>query len=171
VTFPAGLEMTGDELDLAVEKLIARGRRTTPSTASTGSTVAVLRLDDIPIEGGYAYAIRCPGLGVRSTVAADLVQCLIRYTTDGSTPTTSSPILQGSIVLKAVPGGSTAVSLDLDVEYYPAPGGTEQLSLLLCVIRLGGTGSCSIFADGSGYVIDLRVYNMGPDVGDTGTDL
>jgi hypothetical protein len=171
MAFTSGEVLTAANLNQAVQKLVARGRRTTPSSIANSTTnVAVLRLDDIPIKGGYAYRVICPGLAMRSTVADDVMEVVIRYTTDGSTPTTSSAILPGASARSpTLTTGSNSLTTTSETEYVPASD--ETLSLLMCIARLTGTGNVSLFADGSGYVIDMKVYCDGPDVGDTGTDL
>lgn len=161
-TFPAGQIPTADELDQALPIIRQRGRRNSVSTGSTGSVVGVLRLDDLPVKAGQSYTISVMA-HPDSTVLTDFLDITLRYSTDGSTPTTSSSV---------IPGGEAVVRtvslFSLKFEYVPASDLT--LSLLLCVARNSGTGTCTLFAD-SIRCTEIAVFSSGADVGDTGTDI
>lgn len=170
MVFLAGDVPDGDEFDRAVEKLVARARRATASSASTASSpaTAVLRLDDIPLVAGYAYTIEA-AFNADSTVASDILRIELRYTTDGSTPTVSSTQLPGAVGDFQTPTNATWRKADSLKTVY-APAGDETLSLLLTIGRIAGTGNCTLFADGT-YLTEIFVYQSGPDPGDTGVSL
>jgi hypothetical protein len=168
MAFTAGEVVTADKLNRATEKIIARGRRTTTSSNSTGTAVAILRLDDIAIRGGYLYAIRTNALALSTSVANNTIRAQIHYTTDGSTPTTSSSILPGGVT-QQVPESTTQSDNSSIMALY-APGSDETLSLLLSVNRSTGSGNGFIFAD-STNVMDMWVEQIGLDPGDSGVDL
>lgn len=164
----AGEIITADDYNADTEKVIARGRRITSSSASSGTTaVGVLRLDDKPIRGGYLYEIKTNALALQISDANDPVKAQIHYTTDGSTPTTSSPILPGGTT-QSVPELTTQSDNTAILAWY-APGSDETLSLLLAV-RATIAGNGSIFADATN-TIELVVENKGLDPGDTGVDI
>lgn len=147
--------------------ILARGRRTT-SSSSTTTEVGVLRLDDIPIWGGFLYHIFTSIIPINSTVTGDTMFARIRYTTDGSTPTTSSTILPGA-EMQCRENDSSWHETKIIVTHY-TPVVDETLSLLLTVGRLNGTGS--VQSVGSAVtVVDLRVDSNGVDPGDIGVDI
>lgn len=166
MTFAAGDIITADALN-AMPRIIARGRRTTSSTTTT-TIVGVLRLDDIPITAGKVYSIRTGTLNLDSSVAADHIRGIIRYTTDGSTPTTTSTILPGGLCDSGQANAGFGEANMIETLYIPAAN--ETLSLLLCVQRVNGTGSVGIVNVG-GYQTELIVEDIGEDPGDTGTDI
>jgi hypothetical protein len=143
----------------------ARGNRTTSSTTTT-TEVGVLRLDDIPIYAGRTYRIWTSPLRLDTSVANDVARANIRYTTDGSTPTTSSTVMTNAQALLAnIADGD---SVDICIDY--SPSADELLSLLLCVARQSGTGNISIIA-ASTTPINMVVEDIGLDPTDTGTDI
>jgi Chitobiase/beta-hexosaminidase C-terminal domain len=151
-------------------RLIARRRRTTASSAANSATeVSVMRLDDIPLLGGRAYLIGSPKLDLQSTAANDIIRGQLRYTTDGSTPTTSStPLTFAQDRMTAANVGQSVPCLDW---YFPASN--QTFSLLLTVSRPGtGSGNVSI-AGGTGIPgpITLVIMDCGVDPGQTGADL
>lgn len=163
MTFPlAGQKPTAEQVAVELLKLAQRGRRVSTSSASTGSVVGVLRLDDLQLVAGRAYKITALGHPDSSTVT-DFLEITVRYSTDGSTPTTASSVIPGGQVVVR-----TVSRLDLSFPY--VPGSDEVLSLLLCVARSGGSGNCTLYADAT-RTTDLMVEDIGPDVGDTGTDI
>lgn len=145
--------------------IVARGRRTTTSSSTT-TEVAVLRIDDIPVLAGRTYKISTSCMSIGSTVNGDIALANIRYTTDGSTPTTSSTALGGLGV--QVP--SAAIGMAHPFIGYFFPSSDQIFSVLLSVARASGTGSVSIGAVAT-QVIDLIVEDMGFDTGDVGVDL
>lgn len=167
----AGQKLNATGYNRDTQKLGNRGRRTTVSTGATSATnVGVEHTSGLACVSGYAYRIECPNLAPRSTVSGDILEALLRYTEDGSTPTTSSPLLVGSISRSpSLPGASTALGMQLVATYLPTSNTT--LRVLLCISRLSGTGTVSLFADGSGLVTDILITNLGPDPGDTSTDV
>lgn len=167
--FTAGQVLTASLLNKRTRKNIARARRTTSSTATTSTTyVSVLRLDDIPLEGGKHYRITYHVHFSTSTVT-DTLGALLFHTTDGSTPTTSSATLPGSS--GDVDFGSTAELPHITnmTDYNPASD--ETLSLLLGVHHVTGTSSSNLSANGVGTITTIYIDDMGDDPGDTGVDL
>ena len=155
----------------AMPQIVGRARRTTASpTANSGTNVAVLRLDDIPMRANGSYTIRCPNLWPRGSVANNILEVILRYTTDGSTPSGTSAILPGGIGRSPLlPSGSTAISMDVETEYIPASD--ETFSVTLFIALAVGSGTVGFFADGSGAITEIKVIHNGPDCGDTGVDL
>ena len=147
--------------------ILKRGRRSTSSSGTT-TEVGVLRLDDLPIIGGQAYNIWTSALAPDTTVANDVMTAKIRYTTDGSTPTTASPILSASKSQVRQPDASNGESVSIACTYQPT--NNETLSLLLTVARTAGTGTVLLFADGD-FGIELVVQAGGFDTGDEGTEI
>lgn len=146
--------------------MLARGRRITGSTTTT-TEVGVLRLDDIPMVAGRIYKIYTSTLQLVSSVANDGISANLRYTTDGSTPTTSSTLLTAA----ARDGQSNATTgFGTIASALYAPAGTETFSVLLSVARVNGTGNCSISGSAS-FPIDLIIQDFGTDPTDTGTDI
>src|SRR5688572_4356855 len=106
-----------DELDVAPQGLIARGRRESNSTSTT-TEVGVLRIDDIPLTGGRSYLVQTSSLVLHSSVANDVVRAGIRYTTDGSPPSTSSTLM--GIVQERIDATANPPAQPLVVGYFPA---------------------------------------------------
>lgn len=166
--FFAGQKLTAAALNNELKKILARGRRTTASSTTT-TIVGVLRLDDVPILANRSYRIRVSGIFSNSTVPGDRTVTEVRYTTDGSTPTTSSPVLPGAQAYQIVANANSDTVAAIDIEYEPG-GSNQTLSLLVCVARSIGTGSVSLYADSS-HVLEIALYHSGDAVGDTGTDI
>lgn len=145
--------------------ILARGNRTTTSTTTT-TEVGVLRLDDIPIYAGRTYKIWTSPLRLDTSVANDIARALVRMTTDGATPTTSSTALTSAqAALISATDGDT---VDICIDYSPSVD--ELLSVLLTVARQAGTGNISI--TGAATVpINMVVEDIGLDPTDTGTDI
>lgn len=164
----AGQIMTADLFNRKVRKNIAHARRLTNSTASTGSPVGVIRMDDIPIRAGIQYRISWKAR-TDSSVANDVCYGEIRYTTDGSTPTTSSTQLPGSVGETGQTDGGVGFSLYATTYYSPLVN--ETLSILLTVTRGSGTGNNVLYADGATNVTDIYIDDMGDEPGLTGTNV
>lgn len=169
MTFVAGQTLTAAALN-ALPRIIARGRRTSNSSGATvtGVDVGVLRLDDIPVTGGHAYAVWTSNLALDTTVANDDAMAQIRHTTDGSTPTTSSTVLPGAHVRDHLVSATNGTIVAINSIYVPAAD--ETLSLLLCIQRQAGTGTVTIIGSAE-FTIDLVVADLGEDPGDTGVDV
>ena len=136
---------------------------TTSSSATTTTEVGVLRLDSVPVLGGHTYTIRTSSLLPVSTVANDYVGTKIRYTSDGTTATTSSTQLLGTQT--RITGASGNETVTLAVTYNPASD--QNLSILLSASRVSGTGNCSI-GGGATTPIELWIDHDGEDPGNTG---
>jgi len=147
--------------------ILGRARRTTEGPTSGGSIASTLRLDDIAVAAGRM--IRCAyTIHPRSTVGGDLIVSELRYTTDGATPTTGSPILPGSQSYSR--GQVTDMAQSVTIETVYAPAGAETLSLLLCITRALGTGVVRHGADANATT-DIIIEDIGVAVGDTGVDI
>ena len=145
--------------------LKAIGIRTSNSSTTT-TEVGVLRIDDIPILSGHRYKIETNSITLHSTVANDVVRATLRYTTDGSTPTTSSTQLcdaQLSAVNTTFPATSIASGSYV-------PGSNQTLSVLLTVSRQTGSGNAQLLGS-STFPIEIYINDLGPDSGDVGVDI
>lgn len=145
--------------------LLQRGRRTSNSTTTTGEQ-GVLRTDDLTVYQGHAYRIHTTPLQA-DTTSANIPGAQVRYTTDGSTPSTGSTVLPGSRAEYRQADGAFAETVNIDTIYVPSAD--ETLSLLLTCIAV--TSADSVIIGSSTRTIDLYVTYWGVDPGDTGTDI
>lgn len=166
---PAGTLLTASVFNNKVRKRVARARRVSNSTATTSTTeVGVLRLDDIPVLAGHNYSI---GYQCSMDVATvtDTMRALIRFTADGSTPSTSSGVLAGSGSEGMVASATTTEAIFVETDYTPAAD--ELLSVLLTIRHVIGTGNIILQADASVFHTQIWIDDMGDDPGDTGVDI
>lgn len=171
-TFFSGQKLRASEVEALLGQdsplplgIQARGNRTTSSTTTT-TEVGVLRLDDIPLYMGRTYKIWTTPLRLDTSVANDIARALIRYTTDGSTPTTSSTTLH--IAQSILPDATNGQNVDIMCDYSPTTD--ELFSCLLTVARQSGTGNISIIG-ASTSPINVVIEDIGLDPTDTGTDI
>jgi hypothetical protein len=143
----------------------ARGNRITTSTTTT-TEVGVLRLDDVPMYLGRTYKIWTTPLFLDTTVANDVAAANFRYTTDGSTPTTSSGLLDSC--QQALTNATFPNTGSIHVDYTPT---SDQLfSVLLTVSRQTGSGNISIVSSSTAPIC-VVIEDVGLDQTDTGTDI
>lgn len=162
--FLAGQTLTAGMLNLATTRIIAYGQRLS-STTPTGSEHGVLRLDDVPVIGGRLYRIKGKGQGDVAT-NGDTIRWNLRYTEDGSTPTTASTILeldQGDVP-------DAAISETNFVERLYAPASSLNFSVLLTIARPVGVSNFSAVG-AVDQTIELTIEDLGEDPGDTGTEI
>lgn len=145
-------------------QVISRARRTT-SSSSTTSEVGVLRLAVGPLLAGNIYKIKSGPLWLNCDASA-ITAARIRYTTDGSTPTTSSTALPGA----ATQGDTGTNQQPRSFECLYAPASDVDFTGLLTVQRYAGTGNASITAS-STNIIEWWVETCGVDTGDYGVDI
>ncbi len=172
---PAGSRLLAEVFLPLLNEVNDRGlkgyaKRTSNSSGSTGTEVSVLRLDDVVV-GALTDADRhilIDTTGLRITGGAnDGVQVRLRATFDGSTPTTSSTVIaEASADIDDV-GTYEAAVLSADYETF----NSETISVLLTVQRISGTAGTASLGGASTYPTSIRIVDLGPFVGDTGTDL
>lgn len=150
---------------LIAGQVIARGSRSTASTAAAGAQ-GVLRVDNIPLLAGRHYHIRTNSLTITSSVAADRVGCRLSLNTAGIATTASTVWAQANS--PAIDSTGSGVDANLDFNY--TPGVNETASVLLWTTRLTGTGNASLLVTAS-VTIDLEIIDHGVDPGDTGVDI
>lgn len=158
--------LTASQYNKDTQKIVARGRRTSTTSNSTGTEVPDLRVDNISVYAGYAYMIWCTPLLLSSGTANDQISVFLRISEDGTVATTADTQLaqtQGYVANTTHPP-----FWPLQSPYFPATDLT--LSVLLSHQRTGGGGSCNITA-AAGINIDLVITQIGIDPGDTGVDL
>jgi hypothetical protein len=157
---------TGSAWYLDPGTVIARHRRTTNSSTTT-SEVGVIRLDDIAVASGQALVVWSPPLAMTSGTSDEVV-VRYRYTTDGSTPSTSSAIMPGAESTMRLPNVSYEESMVMQALYIPASA--ETLSILMTVARITGTGASGILSS-SENPIEMIIQAAGTDPGSTGTNI
>lgn len=147
--------------------IVAYRRRTTAGgSANSAVEDEVMRIDDVALSAASVFYVwmRCHP---DSTVGTDTVQVTVRYTTDGSTPTITSPILTGMRDFK-IPSGGADGGLYLATVHTTTAA--ETLSLLITVSRPAGTGIAQLYADGT-RVTAMAVHYGGPTPITSGADL
>lgn len=162
----AGQRILAADLNLATQKGLYRGERLSSSSTTTTTEIGVLRLTGIPLLGGHGYWIRTSSLIYDSSVNGDAVTARIRHTTDGSTPTTSSALIAGGLEHVSSSSGQSVAPI---ARYY-VPSADQTLGLILCVVRVAGTGTVGLLS-ATGFPIDLVVDYDGLAPADTGVDL
>lgn len=152
-----------------VRKRIARASRTSDSSASTSTTeVSVVRLDDIPLKQGRNYRIAWT-LNFDVSTNADSMRGVLRYTIDGSSPTTSSAVLPGSGAEVELTDAAVFEHLHCETDYTPSTD--EMFSVLLTIRHNQGTSSSIAEADTTTFHTKIYIDDMGDDPGNTGTNL
>jgi len=151
--------------EVAGAGIIARHRRTTTSTTTT-TEVGVVRLDDVPVIGGRLYHIYTSTIQLASSVNNDGLAANLRFTADGSTPTTSSTVMTSfrDQQVNATTGFTGVISIIY------APASDLALSLLLTVARITGTGNAQMSGSAT-FPVDLVIEDIGIDPGSTGTNI
>jgi len=145
--------------------LKAIGIRTSNSSTTT-TEVGVLRIDDIVTTAGHRYEIKVNAIALHSTVNGDVVRANIRYTTDGSTPTTASTALTDA---QLTVNNTTFPTTNIASGSLVATLG-QVLSVLLSVQRISGSGNAQILGSAT-FPIELYINDLGPDSGDVGVDI
>lgn len=157
--FLAGETLTADALNAATVKTIARGQRTTNPAAFTAET-GVLRIDDVPMIAGRLYRVAVGPIYVTSTTGTDDWIGRLRWTADGSTPTTSSATLE--LVVQDVFQTTT-------MEAYIADLVDFTFSVTLTLARQAGVGNLTL--DAATQPVRMVIQDIGRDPGNVGVAL
>lgn len=153
-----------------VRRRIARASRTSDSSSTNSTTdVAVLRLDDIPLKQGRNYKIKWQCNFDTTTATNETLRGQLRYTIDGSSPTTSSAILPGSAAQVRLVTATMFGAVNSETDYTPTTD--EMFSCLLCIAHIEGTVATIAKADTTSYHTKIWIDDMGDDPGNTGTNL
>lgn len=156
------------EYNRDTRKILGRGTRLTTSNVSTGTEVEVLRIDGVPTIAGRLYRVYCTtGMIFKSTVAGDTMEARLRYATGGESATITSTVIAFKAETARTASGSQATD---GINALLVSPGDGVMSVLLSIVRTGGTGSCS-FDAGANYPIQVAVEDIGVDPGNTGVNL
>lgn len=146
--------------------IVGYGSRTTNTSTTTTVEIGVLSLSSVPIIEGVAYHIYTSDMIMDSSVANDAMTVALRYTDDGTGPTTSSVLLTS---MEHVLGGSSAQAKAPMSRTFIATD-TFPMNILMTIVRTVGTGNVSLNAI-TGMPIDITVEAIGVAVADTGVAL
>jgi hypothetical protein len=146
--------------------IVGYGSRTTNTSTTTTVEIGVLSLSGVPIIEGIAYHIYTSDIIMDSSVANDAMTVALRYTDDGTSPTTSSVLLTS---MEHVLGGSAAQAKAPMSRTFIATD-TFPMNILMTIVRTVGTGNVSLNAI-TGMPIDITVEAIGVAVADTGAAL
>jgi hypothetical protein len=143
--------------------IVGYGSRDTNTSTTTTSEIGVLTLSSVPIVQGVAYHIYTSDMIMDSTVQNDAMTVALRYTDDGTSPTTSSTLLTS---MEHVLGGSAAQSKAPMSRTFIATD-SFPMNILMTIVRTVGTGNVGLAAI-TGMPIDITVEAIGVAVEDTG---
>jgi len=146
------------------KKLVARARRESDSSTTTTET-GVLQIEGLVLKAGRHYRVSTGPLQANSSVLNDVITARIRYTTDGSTATTSSTQLAQMTADHNISAGKGWPILS---EITPAAD--QIVSLLLTVGRTSGSGN-ALLEGNAVYPICVWVDDAGLDTGNVGISL
>lgn len=161
--------------EVSQQKVLARGRRTTPKTGITNTELGLLRLDDVPVLAGYMYRISSGPVNIDinpnvAAVKADsfALQYRVQFSaTFPGTPAVNASSFLGRMRISVTDEGQGPV-LPGQVFYYADTDG--WCSFWLGGVRAGGSATWQVYADASNP-LDLTVEFAGEDPGDTGVIL
>lgn len=166
-----------NDLDTRVAKLegsqqlfIKRARRTTTSINITTTEIPVLRLDNVPVRAGQVYQIQTGEVNPDVDTIGTIATVRIRYffqTTSGGLATVINSTQVGLYRVYQDDAGQSNVG-NINTFYLPTADGF--VSILMTVIRQGGSGIINMFAT-TGEPLDMYVQYGGADPGDTGVVL
>lgn len=148
------------------EGIVAYGSRDTNPSTTTTVELAILELDSVPVKSGLAYRIGTSSMIMDSTVLNDAMQVAIRYTTDGTGPTTASALM--TCMEHDLGGLAGQARSPMNVIYQPTED--QVLNLILTQVRTVGTGNVSV-QHINGMPIDIYVEAIGIAPADNGIAL
>jgi len=154
--------------DLLPGSCIARGNRATNTTAASANTGA-LRLDGIPITAGRVYGVHTNGLHVIASVANDAGTVRISYVEGGANAATTDPVIAAYNSRANLTTSANTNGIGPLVGRFTAAT-TGTVSILLFHGRLLGTGNISLLGTSFGG-IDMMMFDLSDDPGDTGVDV
>jgi len=145
------------------------GKRDLTSGGSTvGTEVEVLRLPVRTVYAGQTLDVSTTPLFIYSTVAGDTVSARLRYTTNGTNPTTASSVLCAG--QRRLSGAGIDESVELSRTFRTTA--TTTLVLLLTVKLESGSGTAQIlYSASSGKRIEITVRTYGKSVAESGVVL
>jgi hypothetical protein len=152
-------------LEVQSQRIVARGRRNTSTGNVTTTETGVLRIDNIPVIAGGSYRISTSNMNLDGSVDNDVGTARIRVATGafGTTATIASTLI--GYLRNTIDSAANSNVLNLQAFYFPSSD--TYLSVLLSIIRQGGSGNIIIFGSASD-LLDLTVEYSGADPGDTG---
>lgn len=156
----AGQKIRASDLN-TIGVVVARNRRTTNSPLATVATRILSVI--APVTSGRTYRVLAHGEAFAPSVPASS-QIELRYTTNNTEPTTTSPVLARALVnheVAGVPDNFTIVG-----EFLSSTTGT--LRVCMCNTRVVGTSNVSVVGDPA-FPTHLSVEDVGPTVATTGT--
>lgn len=128
-------------------------------TTSGTSELRMFTFNAGPVLAGRLYYVTVRGLG-NGTVAGDCFYVRTRFTTDGTDPTTSSPMLPGGQSLIVM---SAALRAQVDAAAWYAPDADGELRLCVSAFRTGGSGTLLLRTDAPEVAFQVAVSDMGID--------
>jgi hypothetical protein len=161
----AGQIVYEDDLAVLPGQLIARGDRGAAWSARTPATntdEGIVRVDNVSMKGGRSYRVEGRFRGTCATVT-DRVVGRVRWTDTGVAATTASAELERT-ELDSADTSNTIATIG-----YAHPTVDVLGSFLLIFMRVG-TSQMTLQTDG-GSLGRLMIFDIGPTVADTGTDV
>jgi hypothetical protein len=142
--------------------LVGRSNKGSSSATTTGEVLVTYF--SAAAKQAQPIAVQTGPLRLNSNTSGDFVMARIRYTIDGSNPTTSSAILS----TVEVPTGSAQSAITFTELYIPAT--THTVKFGLTVGRFAGSGTVGLVVDSNQPNINVWATALGSDPGDGGTD-
>lgn len=169
----ANILRTDDDFQISGQSVsrgvLQRGNRITPGTTTTTAMQGFHQSGGMNLTLGRLYEINFGTVNPQSTVATDAVDIQVRFTTNNTTPTTSSPVMPGSEFFCRPTAANSSETNTLKFTYTPT-GANEVLFMLLCYNRIAGTGNVNMFASASSRY-EQFVKDIGLDPGVTGFNI
>lgn len=157
----------GDDADpLYLPRLLRRGRRETTKTPITTES-EILRVSDIPVIAGTVLQISTSPVNLDATNVGNIGAIRMRYkqhTSPGSPATIADSTLQNYARQYQDDATNSNVVPFLGYLIITSDG---YLSVLLTALMHTGTGSIQVFCSSTDK-LDLMIFQMGPDPGDSG---
>lgn len=135
---------------------LATGANGSPTVGTTETIDDILGMYTFTAVAGVRYRVTLSGRGLNQSAAGDRFSLRLRYTTDGSTPTAASALLEhDTTVANAAASSPGTQSVVHVVQFVP---GAATVKVVASWTRLQGTGTatpvgqCSLWAEAIGTV-------------------
>lgn len=157
-----GGDSVTDLIDAKPRGCIAVGNSAnwTVDTASTSSTTALLcvRFDFSNVYDDRIYRLFCE-YELIGTVTDDVFRTTVRYTVDGSDPTTGSAIWDGAEQRVTIPAGKR-IRVQVAADYRPASD-YDRIKTCIVIQRVSGTGTAKIECSDPNTSLRMSVEDIG----------